>query len=72
MRYRRADVTEGSCFFTVNLVERDKTLLVDYVDELRDAIKQVKQRHPFKIDGHVGECWGSYLTPTYGLCHWSL
>ena len=53
MRYRRADVTGGRYFFTVNLAERDKTLLVDYVDELRDAIKQVKQRHPFEIDAMV-------------------
>lgn len=53
MRYRRADVTGGSYFFTVNLAERQKQLLVDYADELRDAFKTVKQRHPFEIDAMV-------------------
>jgi len=53
MRYRRADVTGGNYFFTVNLAERKKTLLVDYADELRDAVKWVKQRHPFEIDAMV-------------------
>ena len=41
MRYRRADVKRGRYFFTVNLAERDKALLVEHVDELRETFKQV-------------------------------
>jgi putative transposase len=39
MRYRRADVTGGTYFFTVNLADRHRTLLVDHVDDLRSAIR---------------------------------
>ncbi len=53
MRYRRSDVPGASYFFTVNLAERRKTLLVDYVDMLREAMKKVKQNHPFCIDAIV-------------------
>jgi len=53
MQYRRADVKGGTYFFTVNLAERNKTLLVDYIDDLRNAIKTVINNHPFKIDAFV-------------------
>ena len=53
MRYRRADVAGGTYFFTVNLAERKRTLLVDHVDLLRDVFRRVKQRHPFHIDAMV-------------------
>ncbi len=53
MRYRRADVPGATYFFTVNLAERRKTLLVDHVDVLREATKKVKQNHTFKIDAIV-------------------
>ena len=53
MRYRRADVPGASFFFTVNLAERYNTLLVDYVAVLREAVRVVKQRHPFRIDAFV-------------------
>ncbi|TQV74921.1 transposase [Aliikangiella marina] len=53
MQYRRADVKGGTYFFTVNLAERNKTLLVDRVNELRDAFKRVKTNHPFKMDAIV-------------------
>jgi putative transposase len=32
MRYRRADVTGGTYFFTVNLAERKRMLLVDHIN----------------------------------------
>jgi len=32
MRYRRAGVTDGTYFFTVNLPERKRTLLVTHVN----------------------------------------
>ncbi len=53
MRYRRANVKGGTYFFTVNLAERRLCLLVDYVDDLRDAVRTVKQKHPFYIDAFV-------------------
>jgi len=53
MQYRRADVTGGTYFFTVNLSERKRTLLVDYIDELRNIVKKVKTSHPFHIDAMV-------------------
>lgn len=53
MKYRRADVRGGTYFFTVNLAERNKTLLVDEIDILRATINRVKQNHPFKLDAMV-------------------
>ncbi|MFC1748568.1 transposase [Pseudomonadota bacterium] len=53
MWYRRANVKGGTYFFTVNLAERNRSLLVDYVDVLRSVIKTVKSRHRFEIDAMV-------------------
>lgn len=53
MRYRRANVEGGTYFFTMNLAERHRRLLLDHVDILRSAVKTVKQRHPFHIDAFV-------------------
>lgn len=49
MRYRRATVAGGSCFFTVNLADRSADTLVQHIDELRTVMNQVKQVHPFSI-----------------------
>lgn len=53
MRYRRNYVEGGTYFFTVNLLERDKTLLMDHVACLRAAVRFVKKRQPFYIDAWV-------------------
>jgi len=38
MRYRRADVAGGTYFFTVDLAQRKRTLLVEHVDgELKET-----------------------------------
>lgn len=50
MQYRRSYIPGACYFFTVNLADRNKTLLLDYVDELRQAFKKVKQHHPFDIE----------------------
>ena len=42
LRYRRADVAGGTYFFTVNLAERKRTLLVEYIDALRMVMKTVR------------------------------
>jgi putative transposase len=53
MQYRRNYVAGGTCFFTVNLLNRDKSLLVDYIVELREAVQFVKERRPFYIHAWV-------------------
>jgi putative transposase len=53
MPYRHAHVSRGAYFFTVHLAERNRTLLVDRVDVLRWAMREVKARHPFHIDAIV-------------------
>jgi len=53
MRYRRAGVSGASYFFTVNLAERSRMLLVDHADVLRAVIREVQSRHPFQIDAMV-------------------
>jgi putative transposase len=51
--YRRYHLSGGCYFFTVNLAERRKTLLVDAVDLLRRVVRTVRSRHPFQIDAMV-------------------
>jgi putative transposase len=49
MRYRRAKLAGGSYFFTVNLAERSRVLLVDSIEILRNVVRAVRQNHPFDI-----------------------
>ncbi|EIL99378.1 transposase [Rhodanobacter thiooxydans] len=49
MRYRRAYATSGTYFFTVNLAGRSSHLLIERIDTLRQAVRAVKQSHPFEI-----------------------
>jgi len=51
--YRRAFVPGGCWFFTVNLLERRKTLLVDHIATLREAVAVTRQNHRFTIDAFV-------------------
>jgi putative transposase len=51
--YRRAFVPGGCWFFTINLLERQNTLLVDCVDTLRAAVGDTRRRYPFVIDAVV-------------------
>ena len=53
MHYRRTDVAGATYFFTVNLAERNRTLLTDHADDLRAVIRATKQPHPFHIDARV-------------------
>ncbi len=53
MQYRRSNVAGGTYFFTVNLADRRRTLLVDHVNNLSEVVKDVKRRHPFHIDAFV-------------------
>ncbi len=53
MLYRRAHVPGSTYFFTVNLVDRRRRLLVEYVDILRGVMRRVREGHPFAIDAIV-------------------
>ncbi|WP_423907251.1 REP-associated tyrosine transposase [Candidatus Spongiihabitans sp.] len=53
MNYRRTEIKGGSYFFTVNLADRKKTLLVDEIDKFRVVLNSVKQQHPFILDAMV-------------------
>jgi putative transposase len=53
MQYRRANVPGACYFFTVNLAERNKSLLIDHVDDLRKAFRKIKLNHKFTIDAMV-------------------
>jgi len=49
MKYRRANAAGGTYFFTVNLANRQNKLLIDYIELLRNAVREVQKSHPFKI-----------------------
>jgi putative transposase len=51
--YRRYRLKGGTYFFTVNLVERQRSLLTERIDTLREAFRDVKNAHPFVIDAVV-------------------
>ncbi len=52
--YRRLHTPGATWFFTVNLLQRHGTsLLVDRFDDLRQAIRHVKARWPFRMDAMV-------------------
>ena len=66
MRYRRANVKGGTYFFTVVTFKRVKIFTEpENVALLRSSIKEVMQKHPFKIDAFV-------LLPDHLHCIWSL
>ncbi len=63
--YHRNRVAGGTYFFAVNLLERNKTLLVDHIDKLRRAIAKTRIHKPFHIDGWV-------ILPDHMHCMWTL
>ncbi len=63
--YRRNRVSGGTYFFTVNILERKKTLLVDHIEELRQAIRHTRRMKPFHIDAWV-------VLPDHMHCMWTL
>src|ERR1700739_377023 len=63
--YRRNRVPGGTFFFTVNLLDRRSNLLVMQIDALRDAVRWVRARMPFRIDA-----WG--VLPEHMHCLWTL
>jgi len=51
--YRRAFVPGGCWFFTVNLLDRRRTLLVDHIEILHEAVAATRQSRGFAIDAFV-------------------
>jgi len=51
--YTRAFTPGGTFFFTVNLADRSKALLTNYIVELRESVRKVRDTHPFHIDAMV-------------------
>ncbi|MEO7478544.1 MAG: transposase [Lysobacteraceae bacterium] len=51
--YRRVQIPGATYFFTIALADRHSTLLVDRIDDLRNAVQYVRGRHPFTIDAMV-------------------
>ena len=46
--YRRAFVPGGCWFFTVNLLDRRQTLLVERIADLREAVAATRQNPPLR------------------------
>src|SRR5205823_10372650 len=63
--YRRNRVPGGTFFFTVNLLDRRSDLLVRHIDALRDAVRRVRTRAPFRFDAWL-------VLPAHMHCLWSL
>ncbi len=64
-KYLRYRIPGGCYFFTVNLLERNNTLLIDQIDLLREAVRLCKQKRPFRIDAWV-------VLPDHMHCIWTL
>jgi putative transposase len=64
-RYRREHVPGGTFFFTVNLLERRRRLLVDHVDALRASFRAARHAQPFEVIAIV-------ILPDHLHCLWRL
>jgi len=47
VQYRRNFIAGGTYFFTVNLNNRQSTVLADHIELLRSSFQHVKQKYPF-------------------------
>lgn len=63
--YRRAEVPNGTYFFTVAIAERHRALLTDHIDDLRHAFRLARTARPFAIDAIV-------ILPDHLHCLWIL
>lgn len=63
--YTRAWVRGGTYFFTVNLLDRRRRLLVDHIDVLRGAFAAGRARRPFEVVAAV-------VLPDHLHCLWTL
>lgn len=63
-RYVRSFVPGGTFFFTVALLERRRSLLVEHADLLRRCFAEAKATTPFRIDAIV-------VLPDHLHCIWT-
>jgi putative transposase len=63
--YRRNRVAGGTYFFTVAVLRRRSSLLVEQIALLRGVVRQVQLRQPFHIDAWV-------VLPDHMHCVWTL
>src|SRR5687767_9921034 len=63
--YRRVWVPGGTYFFTVNLLDRDRRLLIDHIVHLRVAFGEARAARPFDIVAAV-------VLPDHLHCIWRL
>ncbi len=63
--YRRNRLPGGSYFFTVTLLDRSSHLLIEHIDDLREAFRSVRLDRPFAIDAMV-------VLPDHLHCIWRL
>jgi len=64
--YRRAFITGGCYYFTVNCAQRHgNTILTDNIDFLKKSFHKVKTDHPFTINAIV-------ILPEHLHCIWTL
>jgi putative transposase len=64
--YRRPWLPGCTWFFTVNLAQRrDNRLLIERIDLLRSAFRDVRLRHPFQMEAVV-------ILPDHLHCIWTL
>jgi putative transposase len=66
MEYRRSHIKGGSFFFTVVTYKREKLFnSTKNIELIREALRYVKESHPFTIDAFV-------LLPEHIHCIWTL
>ena len=63
--YRRPKATGATIFFTVNLADREVSLLTDHIAKLRASVAETRAEHPFAIDAWV-------VLPDHMHCVWTL
>jgi len=51
--YVRYRIKGGCYFFTVNLLQRKTSLLIEHIDLLSESVRLCKQKRPFHIDAWV-------------------
>ena len=51
--YRRAKISGGTYFFTVNLADRKRTTLVDHIGLLKQIVREEMNVHPFEVNAMV-------------------
>jgi putative transposase len=64
-RYRREYMPSSTSFFTVNLLERRRRLLVDHVDDLRASFRAARIAQSFEVIAIV-------VLPEHLYCVWLL